>query len=151
MAGCSIILAIVFDAGGVLRNLPIPISVLACYGGIVWLGTYRRAFVSFGVIFLTCVLMMMSAIVLTQDQPVQQQAKFILLLQFILPMFALVLGQVFEPVQVQVQDRSYASAFLLVLMIVVPLQLLYTWHRGLGYLSPNVGFFPFINICTTCR
>lgn len=133
--------AIVFEAGGILRNLPIPISVLACYGGIVLLGTYRRAFVSFGVIFLTCVLMMMSAIVLTQDQPVQQQAKFILLIQFILPMIALVLGQVYEPLHAQGQDHSYARAFLLVLLIVVPVQLYYTWQRGLGYLSPDVGWF----------
>lgn len=130
-----------FDAGGVLRNLPLPISILACSGGIVLLGAYRRAFVSFGIIFLTCVLMVMSAIILTQDQPVQQQAKFILLIQFILPMIALVLGQVYEPVKTQRQDNSYVKAFLLVLWMVIPVQLSFTWHRGLGYLSPDIGLF----------
>ncbi|WP_050463135.1 hypothetical protein [Herbaspirillum autotrophicum] len=133
--------AVDFDAGGVLRNLPIPISVLACAGGIVLLGAYRRAFVSFGVIFLTCVLMVMSAIIVTQDQPVPQQAKFILLIQFILPMFALVLGQVYEPVKTQGQDNSCAKAFLLVLLMVVPVQLVFTWIQGLGYLSPDIGLF----------
>lgn len=131
----------VFEAGGVLRKLPIPVSVLACYGGIVLLGAYRRAFISFGVIFLTCVLMMMSAIVLTQDQAVQQQAKFILLIQFILPMIALVLGQVYEPVKAQIQDNFYAKAFLLVVLTIVPVQLISTWYRGLGYLSPDIGLF----------
>lgn len=130
-----------FESGGVLSNLPIPISVLACYGGILLLGAYRRAFVLFGFIFLTCVLMVMSAIILTQGQPAQQQAKFILLIQFILPMIALVLGQVYEPLKKHIQDYSYAKAFLWVLLIVVPVQLIFTWGQGLAYLSPYLGLF----------
>jgi len=121
--------------------LPIPVSVLACYFGILLLGTYKRAFISFSFIFLTCVLMMMSAIILTQGQPAEQQAKFILLIQFILPMIALVLGQVFEPLKIGNDSAICAKAFFWVLLTVVPIQLFFTWDLALGYLSPRVGFF----------
>ena len=130
-----------FDSGGILRELPIPLSVVACYGGILIFGAYKRAFISFGFIFLTCVLMVMSAIILTQGQPELQQAKFILLIQFILPMLAMALGQVFQPLKIGLQDDSFAKAFLWVLLIVVPIQLLFTLGQGLGYLSPNLGLF----------
>lgn len=133
--------SLTFDSGGALRELPIPVSVWACYGGILLLGAYRRAFVSFCFIFLTCVLMMMSAIILTQGQPAEQQAKFILLIQFILPMIALVLGQIYEPLQVSVQSATYAKAFFWVLLVIVPIQLFFTWQLGNGYLSPHMGFF----------
>jgi hypothetical protein len=133
--------SVAYDSGGILRDLPIPVSVIACYGGILLLGTYRRAFVSFGYIFLTCVLMMMSSIINTQNLPIQQQAKFILLIQYVLPMFALVLGQVFEPVKISYSDDSYSKPFFWVLMIVVPVQMVFTWQSGLGYLSPRLGVF----------
>lgn len=133
--------AMYFDSAGILRNLPIPISVLACYGGILLLGAYRRAFVSFGFIFLTSALMVMSTIIMTQGQPSQQQAKFLLLVQFILPMIALVLGQVYEPLIKTTQDFSYAKAFLWVLLVVVPVQLIFTWGQGYVFLSPYLGLF----------
>ena len=31
-----------FDSGGILKRLPIPVSVIACYTGILILGNYRR-------------------------------------------------------------------------------------------------------------
>jgi len=85
--------------------------------------------------------MVMSSIILTQGLPAQQQAKFILLIQFILPMFALVLGQVYEPLKSLVDDESYAKAFFWVLLVTVPVQLLFTWEIGCGYLSPTLGLF----------
>jgi hypothetical protein len=133
--------SLTFNSGGALRELPIPVSVLTCYLGILLLGVYKRAFLSFGFIFLTCVFMMMSAIILTQGQAAEQQAKFILLIQFVLPMIALVLGQVYEPSKLNFQDKTYAKAFIWVLIVIVPLQLFFTWRLGLGYLSPNIGFF----------
>lgn len=133
--------SLVFDSGGVLRELPIPVSVLACYLGILLIGTYKRAFLSFGFIFITCVLMMMSAIILTQGQAIEQQAKFILMIQFVLPMIALVLGQIYEPSKLDLPGALYGKAFILVLIIVVPLQLFFTWQLGWGYLSPYIGIF----------
>jgi hypothetical protein len=131
-----------FDSGGTLLNLPIPVSVLTCYLGILLLGTYRRAFISFMFIFGTCVLMVMSSIILTQGLPISQQSKFLLLIQYVLPMFALVLGQVYEPANTTVVHvPSYAKAFFWILFVAVPVQLVFTWIRGLGYLSPRLGLF----------
>ncbi|MBB3212971.1 hypothetical protein FHW67_002259 [Herbaspirillum sp. Sphag1AN] len=130
-----------FNSGGVLGNLPIPVSVIACYGGILLFGVYRRAFLSFGYIFLTCILMVMSSIILTRGSQIEQQSKFILLIQLILPMFALVLGQVYEPLDRAREDNSYAKAFFGVLLIIVPIQLIFTVKMGNGYLSPTLGWF----------
>lgn len=130
-----------FDSRGALRELPIPVSVLTCYAGILLLGVYKRAFFSFGFIFVTCVLMMMSAIILTQGKAIEQQAKFILMIQFVLPMIALVLGQVYESSKLNTQSTVFAKAFFWVLLVVVPLQLFYTWRLGWGYLSPDIGIF----------
>jgi hypothetical protein len=130
-----------FSSDGTLKNLPLPVSIIACAAGILLLRTYRRASLSFGYIFLTCALMAMSSIILTQDSPSQQQAKFILLIQFTLPMFALVLGQVYEPVTRRLEDHAHAKAFLWLLFITVPLQLYLSHQLGIRYLTPDLGLF----------
>jgi hypothetical protein len=130
-----------FSGDGTLKNLPLPISIMACAAGILLLRTYRRASLSFGYIFLTCALMAMSSIILTQDSPSQQQAKFILLIQFTLPMFALVLGQVYEPLSRKLEDDAHAKAFLWLLFATVPLQLYLSHRHGLRFLTPDLGLF----------
>lgn len=129
-----------FDSGGVLSNLPIPISVLACYGGILLLGAYQRAYISFGFIFLVSMAMLVSTIVTTGQQPIEQQAKLILYVQYILPMVALVLGQIYIARKPN-QSVTYAKAFLWVLVAIVPLNLFSSWIQGLVYLSPYFGLF----------
>lgn len=132
-----------FNSEGKLANLPIPISVLACYIGIVLLGGYKRAFTAYMTIFLTCVLMIAAAIVSTAGNQNYEEAKLILLMQFILPMFALALGQAY------VSDRSIdkddvkniAKAFTYVLAIIIPLQLFSTWYHGFSYLVPFLWLF----------
>ncbi|RXZ33767.1 hypothetical protein D9O50_11760 [Oxalobacteraceae bacterium CAVE-383] len=140
-AGIFLEQSVTFDSGGVLRNLPIPVSVLVCYIGILLIGAYRRAFLSFAYIFVTCILMVMSSIILTQGMSLLQQEKFVLLIQYVLPMFALVLGQIYEPLEESKDDATCAKAFFWILIFVVPLQLIFTWQRGLGYLSPWAGLF----------
>lgn len=129
-----------FNSGGRLAELPIPLSVLACFGGIVLLGEYRRAFVSYMVIFLTCVLMVMTSIVSTSGDLEYQEAKLVLLMQFILPMFALALGQAFNSERGD-KRRYLGKAFLLVVMVIVPLQLLASWYQGISILAPSVWLF----------
>ncbi len=128
-----------FDTGRLLTRLPLPLSVLACYGGIVLLGGYAWARRSLTTIFLTFTLMLMSTVLLTHEQPGQEQAKLILLIQFVLPMFALVLGQLFG-----VKDGAksiLAKTFLYVLAALVPAQLVATWVRGEVFLSPSLYLF----------
>lgn len=130
-----------FNSGGVLANLPLPLSVLACYAGIVFRGRYRRAFVSVSIIFLTCILMAMAAIFSTQTNPVQQQAKLILVIQFILPMFALILGQAYSDEAIGNNDFCYQKMFLWVLAIIIPWHLAATFYQGFIYLAPSLGLF----------
>ena len=135
-----------FNSGGVLTNLPIPLSVLACYTGIILLGGYRKAFVSFTTIFFTCILMVMASMMTTQDAA-QSQAKLLLLIQFVLPMFAMVLGQVYNSgantnyTGSTKNDSCFEKMCLYVLIVIVPLQLISTWYQGILYLAPSLGLF----------
>jgi hypothetical protein len=129
-----------FNSGGLLRLLPIPLSVLACYGGIVLFGGYRRASIALSFIFFTCVLMVGASVIVSQGHGTQEQAKFILLIQFLLPMFGFVLGQLYEPKD-KADSVSLEKAFLYTLAVIVPLQLLCTWLQGFKYLSPYLYLF----------
>jgi hypothetical protein len=130
-----------YNSGGVLANLPIPLSVLACYGGIILLSRYQRAYISFSTIFFTCILMTMATIISTHSDPSQQQAKLILLIQFILPMFALILGQLYNHWKMDENGRYYEKMFLFVLAILIPWHLIATFYQGLIYLAPSLGIF----------
>lgn len=127
--------AITFNAHGSLASLPIPISVLGCFLGVLILGNYQQARLSFTFIFTTFMLMVFATIITTGHQEKLEQAKFILLIQFILPMFGLVLGQFFHT---SATDNStlLERAFLVLLMIFVPLQLICTWLQNLYFLTP---------------
>lgn len=130
-----------FNSGGKLTNLPIPFSVLACYIGIVLLGGYKRAFIAYMTIFLTCVLMIAAAILSTAGNPSYEEAKLILLMQFILPMFALALGQGYGAKDLNEMENSVYKPFLYVLIVMVPLQLIASWLQGFSYLAPSVWLF----------
>lgn len=128
-----------FNSYGKLLNLPVPLSVFACYAGIVLLGGYRRAYFSFLTIFLTCILMLLSAIFSTMGDPLRQEAKLVLLLQFVLPMFALALGQMYQSNSKVNIGIGVGKMFLWVLVVIVPLQLVSSWYQGSPYLVPSVG------------
>jgi len=125
------------DSGGDILILPIPISVLICYAAIVLIGTYNRAHKSLSVIFLCFCLMILSTVLATelsaQGDGDLQQAKIILLIQFILPMVALVLGQTYGGNEDS--ERNVAKGCLYVLALVIPLQLLATWIQSLNLLA----------------
>lgn len=129
-----------FSSGGVLANLPIPISVIACYMGIILLGKYKQAHLSLSVIFFTFVLMVMTTVITSGSDPTYQQAKLILLFQFILPMFALVLGQVYDCAESK-DEKLFERMFLYVLAVLVPWQLIATWYREISCLHPSLGIF----------
>lgn len=130
-----------FDSGGRLVNLPIPLSVFACYAGIVVLGEYRRAIKAYMTIFLTCIFMVMATVVSSIDNIESEESKLILLLQYILPMFALALGQAYDTGRSDEGGKLLGKVFLSVLAIIVPLHLLSSWYQGFSYLAPSVGLF----------
>ncbi len=130
-----------FDSGGVLANLPVPIGILGCYGGILALGMYARAHVSLGIIFSTFVLMVLSSLITFQSDQGLNQAKLVLLIQFVLPMFALVLGQMYEgESKSEIGGRLEHTLFRGGLLIMF-LHLLASWLQGSFVLVPSLYFF----------
>lgn len=128
-----------FGSGGNLALLPIPLSVLACYGGIVLLGKYSQVRLSLISLFFVFMGMLLTTGLLAASEGGYEQSKLILLVQFMLPMFALVLGQQFG--NRSVSADVLAKVMLFLLMIVVPLQLMSTVIVGGGYLSPSLFVF----------
>jgi len=120
-------------------RLPLPLSVIACYGGIFLLGGYHRAYLSLGFIFLSFVLMIVASLVSTHGQIEEQKSKFLLLFQFVLPMFALVLGQAYETQEGR--SVQFERILLYVIASLVPTQLLASWLQGSLLLSPSLYLF----------
>jgi hypothetical protein len=129
---------IVYDSGGVLSSLPIPVSVIACFIGILLLGDYRRANVSLIFIFFSFIMMLIASLVSTGNHDDEINTKLIFLIQFILPMTALVLGQLYES---RGENPIIYKTFLYIVIAIVPLQLLSTWMHGTFYLSPRMYLF----------
>lgn len=128
-----------FSHGGVLALLPIPLSVLACYLGMVLLGRYSHARLALLSLFFVFIGMLLTSLLLGLDTSGGGSQKMILLIQYILPMFALVLGQQFGMREGAL--TLVAKAALLILLTVVPLQLLATLTSGDVLLSPSVYLF----------
>jgi hypothetical protein len=122
------------DSGGQLKAVPIPISVLACYGGILALGTYRKAYAGMLLIGAMLLLMMVSSGVTAFDVALERR-KLILLIQFLLPVAGLVLGQMVQ------DEKTVVKAFLYVLAVIVPIQLLATWLQRSVLLTHHLYVF----------
>lgn len=129
-----------YNSGGDLRLLPLPLSVIACYGGIFLFGEIRRASISIGFIIITCLLMMITTVITSQAHATHWQPKFVLLVQYVLPMFGLVLGQLYESKNKSVSD-TLEKAFLYTLVVIVPLQLICSWLQGQKILVPYLYLF----------
>ncbi|PKO28441.1 MAG: hypothetical protein CVU32_01135 [Betaproteobacteria bacterium HGW-Betaproteobacteria-5] len=128
-----------FSSDGILALLPIPVSVLVCYLGMVLLGGYSRARLALLTLFFVFVGMLLTSILLGLDATGEGRQKLILLIQYILPMFALVLGQQYGAYEEAL--TLVARAAMMVLLVVLPLQLLVTLLNGDAPLSPSAYFF----------
>ncbi|MEX0958147.1 MAG: hypothetical protein WDZ63_02555 [Burkholderiales bacterium] len=128
-----------FDSGGVISRLPVPLSVIACFAGLIVLGRFEAARFAFGFIFFAFVAMLVSGTLTTVDDELAQQSKLILTAQFLLPMFAMAFGQMAGAIRISVE--RVARAFLSVLLLIVPIQLLVSWMSGISVLRPDLGAF----------
>jgi len=116
------------DSGGNILTLPLPVAMLGCYGGVLLLPNYRKAYSALGFVFMFFCVMLGASILSTAGHFSQERAKLLLLLQFLLPTFALVLGQLFETGS----ERKYIfeKAFLYTSLLIVPWQLFATWQQN---------------------
>ncbi len=129
----------IYDSGGLLSKLPIPLSIFACYVGIALLGNYRQANLGLAIIFGSFVLMVLSTVATTFDTRSAEQAKLVLLMQYILPMFGLVLGMMYE--DRRRNEHVVEKTALMVIAVLVPAQLLATWGQEHVFLTPYLYLF----------
>ncbi|MDY6793337.1 MAG: hypothetical protein SWH54_18885 [Thermodesulfobacteriota bacterium] len=130
---------LVLDSGGIIFQLPLPISIIGCYFGLLFIGRYKKAYLSLTVIFLLFILMVLTSIITADRQIVDERYKLLLLFQYMLPVFGLVLGQLFEN---GMQERkTIEKAFLVTVICIVPLQLLLTRLGGMKLLTHNMLVF----------
>lgn len=130
----------VADSGGALITLPLPVSLLACFGGIVLLADYRRATRSFAFLFLLFAAMLLSTVVTTPTGEPFDRAKLLLFLQVLIPAFGLALGEMVEPEPAQ-RALVIERALFWACAIVMPAQLFSTWLQGEATLAHGIGVF----------
>ena len=131
--------AFLFDSGGSIMRLPIPLSIIACGLGYILLRGFEYAQFSLALIFFTFLALIIAGIAGTAHQLADQSRKLTLATQFLLPMFAMPLGQIVGRDGLSL--ARLARSFLYVLMLVAPAQILATWLSGSMVLQPYVGLF----------
>lgn len=135
-AGIYISPEAVTDSGGVLSKLPLPIALAACVFGILALArNYRQALPAVMFIGGFSALMGASLLLAGTDTAIQQR-KILIGLQFLLPTMGLVLGQL-----VHDDKNIIPRAFMWVLLIVVPFQILAGWWQKTLTLTHNLYLF----------
>ncbi|NIM39982.1 MAG: hypothetical protein GTN84_02285 [Hydrogenophaga sp.] len=130
--------AFIFDSGGSILHLPLPLSIAGMFGGIALLGHYTGASRSLATLFFTALSFVLTALIVANIGSPEQGAKLVLLAQYLLPMFALVLGEMFGRMD---DRRVFERTALWMLVLLVPVHLLLTWKQGLLILAPSLGFF----------
>ena len=127
------------ETSGGIMSVPLPLSLVTCFAGIVLLARYRDAVTALGTMFFLFVAMLFTSIVVTGGDVAYESRKLILLFQYLLPAFALVLGQMFGATARGL--RAAAVAFAAVLALVVPWQLLRSIGRNESALYHDLGPF----------
>lgn len=124
------------DSGGLVSKLPLPISIIACLLGTLALArNYRQALPAAAFIGSFAALMLVSLLFAGVDQPVQPR-KELIALQFLLPTVGLVLGQL-----VPDEEDIIPRAFMWVLLLLVPVQILAGWWQKTLTLTHNLYLF----------
>ncbi|MBS3953164.1 MAG: hypothetical protein KGZ88_09470 [Methylomicrobium sp.] len=112
-----------------LVSLPVPISLFLTYIGILLIGAYRAARLSIGMIFFTFVAMVFTTLMVADGRTGLDSTKLILIIQCVLPMGALALGEMLKTDGLDTSVRV-EKTFLAILLMVVPFQLISSWVQG---------------------
>ena len=129
----------IFDYQGNLFLLPLPLASAICFIGIALLLRLGSSHYGMGFVFSLFALMMLSTMVTTGGGSAPFELnKFIHLLQFLLPTFAFVLGQLYR--KPDSTHLSFEAIAVYVLLIVIPLEVIATIDGG-NTLAANLYFF----------
>ncbi|MDY6792865.1 MAG: hypothetical protein SWH54_16495 [Thermodesulfobacteriota bacterium] len=127
------------DSGGLILQLPLPISIIGCYIGLLFIRKIKRARLSLSVIFLMFLFMLLTSFIEADGKILGERYKLLLFIQYMLPVSALILGRLFE--NGAPEKQVIEKAILWTLIIIVPLQLLLTWFSGHISLTHSMIFF----------
>lgn len=130
--------AMVFESKRDVANLPIPLSVVVLFVGIAVLANYQAASRALLILYMLTMIFVATSLFTTQGNYGALKEKLLLLAQYLLPVFGLILGEMYGAVT---KRPIFECAALSVLAIVLPLQLLSTWAQGYSMLHPQVIFF----------
>lgn len=128
-----------YSSLGKLVLLPIPFSAIICCGALILFGKFTEVKETLLALLFTIITMLFATIILFLKEGGYHLSKFLLLIQFILPMFALVVGQQYGS---KVEATNILGVvFFCILAAIVPLQLLSTITNSSEVLSPSVFIF----------
>lgn len=128
--------AFIFDTGRILKQLPIPLSVIALIAGVLLLGRFRETHRSLTVFFFTALMLVLATLVIRE--PDARNARLILMAQYLMPILGLVLGEMYG---VASEKGEFEKTCLAVVCFIVPVQLFCSWLQGLVILTPYLYFF----------
>lgn len=128
-----------FDAKGSLLLTPLPIACITCFIGIVALLRWDEQYFGIDIIFVIFILSMFSVLITAASSDKAELAKFVLLIQFLVPMFGFVLGQLY--IEPEAPYLKLEAIILYILAFIIPAQVISTLNYGPVLLVPDVGLF----------
>jgi hypothetical protein len=132
-----------YDGNGDLLNTPLPLSIIVCLVGILLLANIRQARLPIAIVILSITFMLISLVVsaLLAGQPLAI-SKFVLLAQFAVPMLGLILGFSWQDSRTtQKETPIFEATALIVLALIMPTQILFTFIQEVHPLTPWMYFF----------
>ena len=132
-----------YDGNGDLLTTPLPLSIIVCLVGILLLANTRQARLPIAIVILSITFMLISLVVsaLWAGQPLAI-SKFVLLAQFAVPMLGLILGFSWQDSRTtQKETPIFEATALLVLALIMPTQILFTFIQEVHPLTPWMYFF----------
>ncbi len=128
-----------FDSHGQLMLLPLPMAIISCFVGIGLLLRLEDKHFGVGFLFSAFVMLVFSTLVSSGGAGKAEFRKFVQLIQFVLPMFAIVFGSLYlKPRSIYLRFESIA---LYALLIIVPLEVIATLNQKTVLLSPYLYLF----------
>lgn len=124
------------DSQGILSRLPIPLSAFTCLGIFIFVAKWNRKVVPAYIFIFTTLGICLLSLWLASEESVSLRRKTVLIAQVLLPMAGLCLGLLISDA-----TRVVARAFLTVLSVVIPSQLLATWLQGRMVLTHDLYAF----------
>lgn len=130
--------AALLDPGPSVLGVPLPLALPACFAALLLLARYRQATLTLGTIFLLFIAMVLTTVFAAQGQVSDELRKYVMLFQYLVPVFALALGEMCGASRAGM--RNVALGFGAVLSILVPAQLLQSLSQDAG-LRHDLWFF----------